>query len=54
MLLKKIVCTSLLVLAVLALPIAPRSVPTPKPTCLQADGVLPAPPPTPIPPSASG
>jgi hypothetical protein len=53
MLLKKIVCTSLLVLALLGLPIAPRNVPTPKPTCLQADGVLPAPPPVPIPRSAS-
>jgi len=53
MLLKKIVCTSLLMLAVPALPVAPRSAPTPKPARLQADGVLPAPPPAPIPPSAS-
>ncbi len=49
MLLKKIVWTTLLALAVLALPAAGFSVLTSQPTVFHADGVLPEPP---IPPAA--
>ena len=48
MLLKKIVWTTLLTLAVLALPAAGLSVLTPQPTLFHADGGAPAPP---IPPT---
>jgi hypothetical protein len=49
MLLKKIVWTTLVLLAVSALPVTSRGIPTPKPTLLRADGVRPAPPPIPFP-----
>ena len=48
MLFKKIVWTTLLALAVLALPAAGLGVFTSQPTHFYADGVLPAPPPIPL------
>jgi len=52
MFLKKIVWTSLFLLAALALPIAARSVFTSDVTILRADGGSPQPPPIPLPPCA--